>query len=269
MPLRVPKLFFVLGSIFGLSTLISTSCVQVDYPDIAFRCNPAKDGSDACPDDYMCCSDDPTAYDGTNAVAAGVLPAYQNSPGGTGQPIFSGDNNALSSSGMCIRNDLLPPGVGLTEAGAQNCPIPCNPAWDAASVSSVCGSNSLCCQTVELETSDCVFDSNANCFRPVTGQDIQTSGIERIDDDGVRVGPVNWAAGDHDTMQDPNGTNCKTYAAGDSSAQTACFRALNVASARGFCLTRSASVTACPLVNPAYIDPCEELNAQNGGLSCS
>lgn len=266
MPLRVPKLFFGLGAIFGLSTLISTSCVTVDYPDIAFRCNPAKDGSDACPDGYMCCSDDPTAFDGMNA--AGVLPAYQNSPGGEGEPIFSGNNNNLSSTGMCIRDGLLAPGTGLVEPNAQNCPVPCNPNWGAGDVAAVCGGQSLCCQTVEIETTDCVFDSGQNCFRPVNGQDIQTADVVRVDDSGAQVGQVGWAPGDHATMQDPGGENCRTFAAGNMTAQTACFRALNVANARGFCLGISAMVTACPLANPAYIDACEELNTANG-FSCS
>lgn len=272
MSLRVSKLFLGLTAIFGLTTLLSTSCIEVDYPDISFRCNPVKDGGDACPEGFQCCSDDPTAYDGTAGAAVGVLPDYSmNFPSGR-QPIFSAANNALSSTGMCIsdgvREDLLDAAGGLTQPAALGCPIPCNPGWDATEVGQVCGANSLCCQTVEMDATDCVFDSNAQCFRPASGAEIQADGVQKVDSDGTPVGAVNWAPGDHDTMQDPGGTNCTSFAAGDTAKRNACFRALNVANARGFCLQRSATVTACPLASAAYIDPCEELNTANGFSGC-
>ena len=264
MALRIPKFLSGPASLFGLLAAMSSfSCVSVDYPDIAFRCNPAKDGDAACPEGYICCSDDPAAYSVQDGVAFGVLPAYAGKPSASdpaaGVPMFSADNNSLSSVGMCIRDGLLDAAAGLIEPGGQGCPIPCNPTWGADAVASVCGGQSLCCQTVEVTESDCVQDSSNGCFRPVTGsQDIAS-------------GATNWGPGVHETAQDPGGLNCIEFAKGSSdpeSVQNACYRALSVADSRGFCLQQSETVTRCPLTDPSYIDACEQLNLNAGRTDC-
>jgi hypothetical protein len=202
---------------------------------------PCRPLSDSGTNGYRCCSDDPATLDGQ-------LPAYEgkNIEGGS-LPSFSGANNELSSSGMCVDVSQLAGLGGLTEAAAEDCPIPCNPTWDESSIDEVCGSGRSCCQTVELQPEDCVLDAVTGLYRPVTGEDI-----------GVLT---QWRPTDHATHQDPNGVRCLALAGGDSGSEIfeGCVRELSVADQRGFCMALSAA-QACPHEQPSYVDACEQLN---------
>jgi hypothetical protein len=269
--LRLLNLFLVHGVAFGAAVLVSTACQPPDYPATAFRCSPG--GESPCPDGYICCSDDPAAID-LDDLDAVVLPEYQGR-GGTGTPLFSGGNNSLSITGMCIEEGAVPVMGALADGGAQGCPVPCNPNWGEADIGEVCGDNTICCQTVELEPEDCVLDpalGSNGCFRPVTGADIigLSSGLDATE----------WKGTEHATHQDPSGVNCKTFAGGVTPSQladlgltakqleTACFNRLTVADARGYCLGKSATVSQCPLEQAVYRDACEQRNDAEGLPDC-
>ncbi len=260
--MRLLNLLLIHSAAFGAAVLVSTACQPPPYPATAFRCSPG--GESPCPDGFICCSDDPAAIE-LDALETAVLPKYQGR-GGTGTPIFSGGNNSLSITGMCIEEGAVPIQGALADVGAQGCPVPCNPNWVTADIEEVCGDNTICCQTVELEPEDCVLDPNAGdagCYRPVVGSDIV--GLGGLD-------ATEWKGTQHATHQDPSGTNCKAFVAGVSQAvldskgitaeelRRACFRQLGVADTRGFCLGKSPTVTACPLEQPTYRDACEQRN---------
>lgn len=251
---------------FGLAGAISASCFTVDYPVTAFRCNPSQ--SDACPDGYICCSDDAAAMKGTEV--AGVLPFFDGRYNGsdTGVPIFAGNNNGLSTKGLCVESGVLAPGQGLSNAPALGCPVPCNPRWGSEDVNKICGPNSLCCQTVEITVNDCVFDSGSQCWRAATGNDVFDTTVQGLNFPPGGGDP--WKATTHETHQDPNGSQCTVFAAGNEAARNACFSALTVADQRGFCLQKSVDVMGCPTKRPGYIDACQQLNLQEGRCSsCS
>jgi hypothetical protein len=166
-------------------------------------------------------------------------------------PIFSGINNAIGTSGMCVRTSDIPPGSGLLEPAAANCPIPCNPLWSGEDISTVCGPTRVCCQTVAMGPSDCVLDGDT--WRPVTGNDIG----------GPPSGKTNWANGVHETHQDPGGVGCGTFAGGSGEGNPAwvdCIQRLTVADQRGFCMALQAGQT-CP-TDPAtgFLDACTQIN---------
>lgn len=235
---REKMLRFVLinGAALGLGAAVATSCIQVDYPLVAFRCNPRQ--NDNCPETHFCCSDDP-------AAPMGAKPDYMGKGIDGGEtPYFSGMNNALSRSGMCVRVDDIA-GQGLIEPAATNCPIPCNPTWDAAWIQDVCGETRVCCQTVELEANDCVQDPSGGGFRPVSGADIGSLST--------------WTPGEHSTHQDPNGESCTALAAGNSSVFQDCVRQLSVADQRGFCMALGPG-QVCPTKAPGYVDACTALS---------
>lgn len=186
---------------------------------------------------YRCCSDDP-------AAVGGALPAYQGLGIAGGMPYFSEANNDLSSTGQCVRVADLQ-GQGLLSGGVEGCPIPCNPTWSGAEVDAVCGPARVCCQTVELQPSDCVRDPVTGLWRPVTGDDIGEL--------------TQWAPGDHQTHQDPNGASCLALAGSLGDEFEDCVRQLTVADQRGYCMALGAG-QLCPLVQPGYIDACEALN---------
>lgn len=237
-PVKMLRLVLLNGAAMGLGAVVATSCIGVDYPLVAFRCNPKQESN--CPDTHYCCSDDP-------AAPMGAKPDYmgKNIPDGQ-KPYFSGENNLLGTSGMCVRVDDIA-GQGLIEFAAANCPIPCNPTWSEAWIDDVCGSARVCCQTVELDPLDCVADGGM--FRPVTGDDI-----------GVLT---QWKPAEHVTHQDPNGTSCLALALGNPMSEEFqdCVRQLSVADQRGFCMALGAG-QACPTEQPGYIDAC---TARNGG----
>lgn len=250
--------------VFGVALVVSSSC-KVIYPTTAFRCSPFE--PDNCPtqtgDTYLCCSDDPAALD-LSDVNAFVTPIYQGR-GGEGTPLFSAGNNPLSKSGMCIKQGSVAPAFALADINAQGCPVPCNPTWSAGDISAVCGVNTFCCQTTELEPEDCVFDSSdgdAGCWRPVTGNDIGSVGTTNL---------TNWGGSAHVTHQDPSGINCEVFVTGlpasvyadgltPQDVLTECYRRLTVANQRGFCIG-GPGVAGCPLAQPAYLDACEQKNA--------
>ncbi len=255
------KLLLAHAAVFGIALTISAAC-KVEYPTTAFRCSPAG-GAPHCPDGYQCCSDDPAAID-LDDITAFVTPEYE-MRGGQGVPLFSGGNNSLSRTGMCVREGSVPIQGALIDTGAQGCPIPCNPKWDSDTVEDICGNDTICCQTVELEPEDCVEDENG-CYRPVTGNDIEELG---------GLDATTWSAAEHRTHQDPGGKGCGTFVAGVSASiledkgiteqqlLRECYRRLTVADQRGFCLGGNA--TACPLAQGTYADACEQLNQGRPG----
>jgi len=192
-----------LCSTAAAAMLVAIACGDGPYSSTPFRCWPA--GPEArCPSsDYQCCSDDPAALD-LNDLDAPALPAYEGS-GGTGTPLFSAARNDASHSGMCVKKDSPPPSVTLVGSG---CAVPCNPRWDRESIDAVCGEGALCCQTVEIEAADCVFDpqlGSAGCWRPVRGADIVGLG-------GLEA--TGWTADDHASHQDPGRLGCQEFVAG-------------------------------------------------------
>jgi len=199
-------------------------------------CNPRADNVGSA---YFCCSDDP-------AATAGDIPDYINGtvPGGT--PIFSGQNNGLGTSGMCVRTSDLPSGAGLAEPAAANCPIPCNPTWDDASRSAVCGAGRVCCQTRAIQPEDCVQDESGD-WRPATGADI----LDGLSD---------WAPTRHATHQDPGGNGCAVFVGDTDVSDPAildCFEQLSVADQRGYCMALTPG-QACPGADA--LDACEQIN---------
>lgn len=263
--MRLLKILLAHTVVFGVAILVSSSC-GVSYPPTAFRCSPGGD-SPNCPTEsgatYQCCSDDPAALD-LNDISAAVTPDYQGR-GGDGTPLFSGGNNPLSKSGMCVKVGSVPPALALADINAQGCPVPCNPDWGSGDLADVCGGGTICCQTTEIEFEDCVLDPNMGdngCYRPVTGTDIKGTGSS--------TDLTSWAGTQHKTHQDPSGTNCEVFVAGlpasalkngDSPADVlrACYRRLTVANKRGFCLGGGPGVF-CPLAQPTYRDACEQRN---------
>lgn len=235
------RFVLVNGGAIGLGAIVGTSCIGVDYPLVAFRCNPRQENN--CPATHFCCSDDPAAEEGNK-------PDYTNRsiPDPVGAPYFSGANNNVGTSGMCVRVDDIQ-GQGLQDLAALNCPIPCNPTWDAEWIDDVCGPARVCCQTVAIEAPDCVQDGGS--FRPVDGNDIG--------------GLTSWRPADHATHQDPNGDGCLGLAGGDntSSIFQDCVRQLSVANQRGFCMALGAGQT-CPTDQPTFVDACTSLNGGAG-----
>lgn len=250
----VLRYFALYGTAVGLGATVASSCVGVNYPIVAFRCNPRQ--QDNCPETHFCCSDDP-------AAESGDLPAYMGKNISGSTPYFSGTNNALGTSGLCVNRDEIPFGSGLAEPAAANCPIPCNPTWSDADIAAVCGASSAtairtCCQTVQLDPKDCVIDRDSGMYRPVTGADI---GAEY--ENGTKV--TDWSPGAHKTHQDAGGQGCLGLAMGDDKSPvfTDCVEQLTVANQRGFCMSLAAG-QSCP-TDPTrgYIDACTALN--NGG----
>jgi hypothetical protein len=273
--LRLANILLGHTVVFGVAIFISSSC-QVIYPTTAFRCSPFE--ADNCPTQgdsvYQCCSDDPAAILLTETgIDAFVTPNYQGR-GGEGTPLFSAGNNPLSKSGMCIKVGSVAPAFALADLNAQGCPVPCNPTWSSGDIQAVCGANTFCCQTTELDPKDCVFDPNDGdngCFRPVTGNDIT----------GVGSGDfTNWGGTAHATHQDPSGLNCEVFVTGllgtsvlsdnnltQGQVLTECYRRLTVSNQRGFCIG-GPGVAGCPLAQPAYRDACEQQNDANFLSGC-
>lgn len=240
-----------------------------DSEDAPFvlRCDPLAQDACATVGGDVCCSDDPLAIDLTNITAL-VTPQYMNGAG-VGTPVFSGSNNAMGRSGYCMV-EPAPASVALTEDGAQGCRTPCNPHWPVADIQAICGPAATCCQTVELQPEDCVYDSSlgdSGCFRPVVGTDIAGLGT---------TGLTEWAGSSHATHQDPTGIRCNAWVESipvDELGLSAddllieCFRRLTVADKRGSCFATS-EISDCPFDDPGYIDACEQQNMENGYTGC-
>lgn len=205
------------------------------------RCNPnlTRDG-----EEHKCCSDDPATFDGG-------LPAYSGHNPNGGLPLFSGDSNNAGTSGVCVRTaNVEDP---LTEFEASGCPVPCNPTWNAGEVEDVCGRGKVCCQTVQMDERDCIFDEEQQRWRAVTGLDIAMFGPS-----GQII--TDWSPSAHVTHQDPAGNRCAALTGvndNDSSngAYRDCLLRLTVANQRGFC--REAA-ECC--VDRNYRDVCEQMN---------
>ena len=233
--------YLVLNAIaVGIGATVAASCISVNYPTVAFRCNPRQ--SENCPETHTCCSDDPATVDGG-------LPAYEGKGIAGSEPLFSGAQNGAGTAGMCVRTDDIPAGSGLLEFAAANCPIPCNPspAWSDADRNAVCGTNRVCCQTVELEPTDCVMGDDG-VWRPVTGGDIPSR--------------TNWGGDRHVTHQDPGGSTCLARAGGDQMSDVFlnCIAQLSVADQRGFCMALGAG-QQCPTSPTAgYLSACDQIN---------
>ncbi len=244
--MRVLRFLVLNGLAVGLGAVVATSCIDVNYPTVAFRCNPRQ--SDNCPDTHFCCSDDP-------AAVGGGIPIYANIPTteGGGKPYFSGDNNGLGTMGMCVRTGDLPSGAGLFDAAAANCPVPCNPTWNDADTQAVCGETRVCCQTVALEAKDCIQDDpeDPQSWRPAVGTDI-------------RLGRTDWKPARHETHQDPNGQGCGLFAGATNfddpdSDFSKCLDELSTADQRGFCRGLNPG-EACPVDADTYFNACELIN---------
>ena len=224
------RILFVHGAAVGIGALIASACITVNYPSVAFRCNPRLD--DACPEEYLCCSDDPSDF-------------------------FSGANNNQSRRGMCVKEDGF-----IVESDPLNvgCPIPCNPTWNQQDINSGCAPTGVatqqyvCCQTTPLTEKDCVLDPElgtagaGGVWRPVLVTDA-TGG-------SLVTPPSMWLPSQHDTHQDPGGSVCRTWPNADE-----CIATLTVANQRGFCFP---ATVGCPAGDPAYVDACDERNALEG-----
>ncbi len=230
------------------------------------RCDPL--AADPCADvgSVMCCSDDPIAID-LSDLGSWVLPQYGDGLS-VGTPLFSAANNTLSRSGYCLSEET-PESVALAEVAAQGCRIPCNPTWSDDDVAAICGPGALCCQTVELQDIDCVYDASlgdGGCFRPVNGADIVGLGGTEL---------TNWAGTSHATHQDPTGISCGNWVDSlptdlgldPNDLLVECFRRLTVADQRGSCFAAS-EIGSCPYAAADYIDACEQQNIDNGYTGC-
>ncbi len=238
--MRVLRFLVLNGFAVGLGAVVATSCIDVNYPTVAFRCNPRQ--SDNCPETHFCCSDDPAAVGGGIPMYTGI-----ESTAGGATAYFSGANNGLGTKGMCVRTDDIPVGSGLLDGAAANCPVPCNPTWEDDDKLAVCGANRVCCQTVELEPEDCILDGDT--WRPATGADILN-------------GASTWSSARHETHQDPNGQGCATFAGSadvNNDDFSGCLQELSVADQRGFCMALQ-PMQACPTEIEGYLNACEQIN---------
>lgn len=220
------------ADVMGTQTVGGGPVGPLSFPEV--WCSPRSSGAGS----HMCCSDDPSA-------AGGSLPSYEGKNISGSTPIFSGANNALGTSGLCVDTDSIPVGSGLIEPAALSCPIPCDPTWDEDDRGAVCGQNRACCQTRAIQPEDCILDGDL--WRPITGADIPDL--------------TTWAPDSHATHQDPGGTGCMTFAGGDTSGEAFndCVGQLRVASQRGFCLALAPG-QACPHEGPDYLDACTQIN---------
>jgi hypothetical protein len=243
------------GSTGDATTTASTASTAGDPPTTGDMPNTGNGSPQAaepcaphdpkCPADSVCCSDDP-------ATVAGKLPYYFTGivDASRDVPIFSGDNNALGTSGRCIEVG------GFTTPMNNGCPVPCNPTWDPARIAEICGigESVTCCQTTAVDPDrDCIIDPQTQLWRTVNGDDILA---ER----------TTW--GDvHATNQDPYGQGCNIFAAGgdgmvepaEQAAREDCYAQLSVADQRGFCYAGSGcpcQEDPCAMKNPGWVPTC-------------
>jgi len=244
--LNLVKTALTYVAIFCVGAVTSVSCFSAEINNPSFRCNPstaAANPDDTCPSDEVCCSDDP-------ATTLGRLPNYFYPDKGKGDdpkygiPIFSGQNNSLSSSGMCVQTGFDTP---LVQTG---CPVPCNPKWEQGRKNEICGTTASCCQVQELDPDkDCVMDKATGKWRAVTGTDI---------------GPLTKWGGAHTTNQDPGGASCSLFASGGDSTKPPnkailddCYDQLSVADQRGFCYAVCPCFEdVCDMKNQGYVFKC-------------
>ncbi|MFZ6184585.1 hypothetical protein [Nannocystis pusilla] len=221
--------------LFSVGAVTSVACFEPELDIPSFRCNPAQataQGDNGCPGEETCCSDDP-------ATVGGKIPNYYMdgvSNERYGAPLFSDNNNALSTQGMCVKTgDFDSPLI-------NGCPVPCNPKWDTATINEIC-MGSQCCQTQELDPArDCIMVDGK--WRGANGSDILA----------MRSG---WG-GQHATNQDPIAAGCTVFAQGDQKSLRDCIEQLGVASSRGFCYLLGCPCVedVCEMKNPDYVPRC-------------
>jgi len=238
--LNLVKTAITYVAIFSAGALTSVSCFEAELGNPSFRCRPSQPGGAECPDEEVCCSDDP-------ATTGGRLPNYYNGMNNDkfGIPIFSGANNPLSSSGMCVA-------TGFESPFTTGCPVPCNPTWDVGKRDAICGTGVMCCQTQEMDPiKDCVLDPGTNKWRAVTGADI-----------GAPPKLSTWGP-KHTTNQDADGMQCTVFASSggtmpvDKVALADCYAQLSVANQRGFCqLSCPCIEDVCAQKNPGFVPVC-------------
>lgn len=194
------------------------------WPTVNFTCEPAGPEQPPCPDNYNCCSDDPTSI-------AGI-------------PLFSNESNDRSMTGLCVDGRDI---VSRPEF-LEGCPIPCNPTWDRATIDNVCEPDRVCCQTKELVEADCIFDEAEGQWRPMDGRDAEAA---------LLAGQDRWGDGTH---QDPAFEGCESLAGSrDNPLFVDCVRSLTVANQRGYCMGLQPG-QPCPVEEPEYVDACERMN---------
>jgi hypothetical protein len=140
----------------------------------------------------------------------------------------------------------------------------------------------LCCQTDEIAEYDCIYDLARSCFRPATGIDTaEVSGCPTAEletqleaaghDPALARCDTSWSVSAHATHQDPGPSGpdsaCSTLSAAGVLDFWTCISLLTVADQRGFCLSKSADVQACPGELLEYQDACERLN-EDLGMIC-
>jgi len=229
--LNLLKTVLTYAALFSVGAVTSVACFDPDLPNPSFRCSPATaaaNGDSGCPNDEFCCSDDPATVGGKipNYYMDGVNDAKY------GTPLFSDLNNSLSNQGMCVELG------GFASPLVTGCPVPCNPKWDAAKISEICGA-AQCCQTEELDAAkDCIMGQDGR-WRAANGSDII-------------AGRSTWGPA-HTSNQDPNAAGCKVFAGGSSGpAYLDCITQLSTADQRGFCYS-----LGCPCIE----DVCDMKNA--------
>lgn len=237
-----------LGTAVALATLLlavpnatscndRSTCAEKGGYDSSFNIIPPCDPTKEHKDGWICCSDDPAAL-------GGGLPDYPFVDGDVGAPLFSADKNDASSFGLCGQEPDKPRQIGnrIGETIDGYCPPPCNPTWTEDEIGHVCGSFSICCQSVSIEEDDCFFDGDI--WRPIRGTDM--------------VDPEDWANLPKGTRQDPDLTQCRNYAEGADDYEVAiraCVDALTAADQRGFCV-----VDQGPDYCGQVEDPCAAMN---------
>jgi hypothetical protein len=222
-------------------TTADDSTTEEDPGNPAGVCDPSADS--LCPTDYVCCSDDP-------ATVGGKTPNFFTNQNNDeyGAPIFSGNNNPLSTWGRCVAIG------GFASPFASGCPVPCNPTWEPTRTQEICGVTAICCPFTQLDPAkDCVIDPDTQRWRAVTGKDI-----------GMSFNGVQETWGDlHTTNQDPTGASCMLFASGGGGFNQAafedCIDQLSVADQRGFCYSPDGcpcTEDLCDQKNPDYVPKC-------------
>lgn len=190
-------------------------------------------------DDYLCCSDDPSAADG-------LVPDYESLalPDGVGSsPLFAGDRASWSAWGQCTIK-----GFEERNSDLGGCPRPCNPRWSAERIALVCQRpGDLCCPTIPTQATDCVFVDGR--WRAIRGSDLASPEAWIVDEPGTRQDPALDGCGDWATVDGRH----------DVSRFADCVKQLSAADQRGFCVPDTEG--SCPGSEAIEtVDPCEARN---------
>src|SRR5687768_17066838 len=95
---NILRFVVVNGLALGLGAAVATSCIKVNCPTVAFRCNLRQ--PDNCRESQFCCSDDPSTADGDLPAFTGKMIGGETSP-----PLYADDANRSGTSGMCVNRD--------------------------------------------------------------------------------------------------------------------------------------------------------------------